>query len=561
MSKWRVPWWLAALPVLLLVINERALYTGLQDDAYISLVYARNLAEGSGLVFHPDLPRTEGYSNLLWTWLLSLAISVGENGPAAARSLGIALMSATLLVVQWRVRGVNGLFAALAIAASPITAAWAGAGLEGSLLTFLLVLGCTGLGSSWAAPVWGLVGITRVEGIVYSLTFVLHALWNRRRIQAWEWAALLGPTLLQLVWRYAYYGHLLPAPVLAKSEGGFDAEHINQGIRYIGAALVADPGATLLWTGALVAACIYAWREGDIDDRILAPAGAATLLFAFAVGSGGDWMGNARFLQPAVALLWLAAARALPNVLPTWGLMFASAGLAAAIGSFNHMTPPLFKDRIALQLAAGSTNRPRSLTKAQSFILHELPAGEAVLVPDVGQLAWLCECAVLDPQGLAWYDTAEALANHGNGEDMRSKVLMMQTVEQLRPAVIALPVSETTGAPMGPVGEALTGTDGSSPPKWFTEDWSPWRVEPYGAGAFLQYFLRDDLPEALEPGQRAERYLDLAVENPNYPVFLWRAADDYKTLGKRSTASKIENEALVRGWSYPTPSEWHVWTR
>jgi len=40
------------------------------DDAMISMTYARNLAEGHGLAWG-DGQRVEGYSNLLWTLLMS----------------------------------------------------------------------------------------------------------------------------------------------------------------------------------------------------------------------------------------------------------------------------------------------------------------------------------------------------------------------------------------------------------------------------------------------------------------------------------------------------------
>src|SRR5262245_14911733 len=39
------------------------------DDAFISFRYARNLANGNGLVFNPG-ERVEGYTNFLWTVVL-----------------------------------------------------------------------------------------------------------------------------------------------------------------------------------------------------------------------------------------------------------------------------------------------------------------------------------------------------------------------------------------------------------------------------------------------------------------------------------------------------------
>jgi hypothetical protein len=48
------------------------LWSYVVDDAFISLRYAKHLAEGQGLVYNIG-ERVEGYTNLLWTLLLSLA--------------------------------------------------------------------------------------------------------------------------------------------------------------------------------------------------------------------------------------------------------------------------------------------------------------------------------------------------------------------------------------------------------------------------------------------------------------------------------------------------------
>lgn len=48
----------------------------IQDDAFISFRYAQNLAHGNGLVWNIG-ERIEGYTNFLWTLLISLGIYVG----------------------------------------------------------------------------------------------------------------------------------------------------------------------------------------------------------------------------------------------------------------------------------------------------------------------------------------------------------------------------------------------------------------------------------------------------------------------------------------------------
>src|SRR5437870_1567913 len=47
-------------------------YFALYDDAMISMRYAKNLAQGFGLVWNPLGERVEGYTNLLWVLYMTL---------------------------------------------------------------------------------------------------------------------------------------------------------------------------------------------------------------------------------------------------------------------------------------------------------------------------------------------------------------------------------------------------------------------------------------------------------------------------------------------------------
>src|SRR5437868_7084707 len=66
-----------------------------QDDAYISFRYAKNFAEGHGLVFNIG-GHTEGYSNFLWTLIMSLPIRLRVDPAAASIGIGLALYPFTL---------------------------------------------------------------------------------------------------------------------------------------------------------------------------------------------------------------------------------------------------------------------------------------------------------------------------------------------------------------------------------------------------------------------------------------------------------------------------------
>ena len=59
------------------------------DDSFISLRFAENWANGSGLVFNPG-ERVEGYSNFLWTLVLGVLAKAGIQQQAGPFALLIA---------------------------------------------------------------------------------------------------------------------------------------------------------------------------------------------------------------------------------------------------------------------------------------------------------------------------------------------------------------------------------------------------------------------------------------------------------------------------------------
>jgi hypothetical protein len=73
-------------------------YFSLFDDAMISMRYARNLAEGNGLVWNAGGEKVEGYTNLLWT--IWMAVLHHVPVPESKTSLLVQITSAVLLLVN-----------------------------------------------------------------------------------------------------------------------------------------------------------------------------------------------------------------------------------------------------------------------------------------------------------------------------------------------------------------------------------------------------------------------------------------------------------------------------
>jgi len=117
-----VAWSARDLAFLLLVLAAALAHFFLYDfpfeDSYITFRYARNLAEGNGLVFNPG-EVVEGFTSFGWTVLLSGVHALGLDMPAAARVLsaffGLLLVVATACLAR-RVAWQAGAFAAAASA-------------------------------------------------------------------------------------------------------------------------------------------------------------------------------------------------------------------------------------------------------------------------------------------------------------------------------------------------------------------------------------------------------------------------------------------------------------
>ncbi|MFT5090559.1 MAG: arabinofuranosyltransferase [Candidatus Latescibacterota bacterium] len=233
------PWFLRALLfTCLLVFSWQAhTYDTVQDDAYITLTYAKNLAAGEGLVFNPG-ERVEGYTNFLWTLILSLPHLFSIDALATARALSWLAAAATfvltLLIGRRQVAHAPSLHLVLApllLATCGAFAFWATSGMETMLFTLLITGGVYRYdrelyerGTQYSPWLFALAGLTRPEGWFFFALSVLHRFvlhLQTRHFRAGEFLHWLAPALAifaaHTLFRFAYYGHLLPNTFHAKT--------------------------------------------------------------------------------------------------------------------------------------------------------------------------------------------------------------------------------------------------------------------------------------------------------------------------------------------------------
>lgn len=275
-----------------LLLAHASVYRFLCDDAFISFRYARNLADGFGLVFNPGFERVEGYTNFLWVLLLAAGDLLGIAPEHAATPLSLAL-TVVLWALVWRAaaRLADDDASAWTVALAPLllgatrsVAVWATSGLETRLYEVLVVAGTLRVVAEverprsrpYGALLLALATLTRPDGLLVSACVLSLGAWFafRRRTatiagvaaQASVFWAVVGAHFL---WRHGYYGEWLPNTYYAKVGG---RAWWDMGLAYLGA-FALEYGLWLVLPVALVGS-VALWRRGR---------GHVPLLFAAAV--------------------------------------------------------------------------------------------------------------------------------------------------------------------------------------------------------------------------------------------------------------------------------------
>ena len=249
--------WLACASVILAWIFYRQTFTAsrlidgvryfwLDDDMMISMRYARNLAEGNGLVWTAGGDRVEGYSNFLWTMVMAVVHVFHPPSNIAAipvRAIGYLCTVGTFAfaIRLLRVFVPRGVIPAVVMLACmilcPDVILWAAWGFENALLGFLLLVFLVRLferrgDDPIAYLALALVPITRADGIyLFAANAAVALLLSKNRRRTIVWLALaLVPFAAHMTFRLSYYGEWLPNTYYLKVHGLTDKH--SRGLEY-----------------------------------------------------------------------------------------------------------------------------------------------------------------------------------------------------------------------------------------------------------------------------------------------------------------------------------------
>ena len=290
-------------------------YFWLDDDQMVSMRYARNLAEGHGLVWNAG-EHVEGYSNLGWVLVMAAVhllplpdrlTSLGVLAVSLLLCIGVVVLAARLLEALQPRHLALTLPAALAcIVGCTDVMFWAVSGFETTLVTLLhlaVVLGAVRrrrLDWLLLLPL-SLVPVVRSDGLHIWLGDALLLLWlAESRLRTLRSLALsLVPLAASLVFRLVYYGELLPNTYYLKV-ADLDGRW-QRGLEY-GSGFVSTYWLVLVFAAATAASL---WKR-DPRSRAFLTSLAPALLFSIYVG--GDVFHPFRFLAHVMPELMVWAA-------------------------------------------------------------------------------------------------------------------------------------------------------------------------------------------------------------------------------------------------------------
>ena len=422
------PFLFAAVPFVLLVAH----FDWLCDDAFISFRFARNLAEGAGLLYNPGLAPVEGYSNFLWVLWLALFELGGLDVTVAARAssaiCGVALLWLIARVLRRELDARGTALALLFPATLPPLAIWSTSGLAAmpfALALFAVFERLTAPGrprTEVAAIATTAAVLVRADGPLFT-ALLLGALlaWSVRRADhallraVLTCGALAGLALAtQLLWRHGYYGAWSPNTARVKVE--VDALTLERGLKYVGAFLLAFP--------ACLAALLFAAfrRRTPADEPTLAgPATAASLAVAigaacYAVFVGGDFMTSGRFLVPALPFVAVLFGRSAPGPIAAlvvaglslpgvWNVQLAPESARRAL-HFRWSADDYRTEQEQWELMRSQAHDWSQLGRA--LALHTTP-GESLIHGTIGAVGYYSELVIHDPFGLV---NREAFREH-----------------------------------------------------------------------------------------------------------------------------------------------------
>lgn len=304
-------------------------YFSLFDDAMVSMRYARNLAQGYGLVWNPGGDRVEGFTNPLWVLYMALVhlLPLDSTKTSLAIQITAACLLAANLCAVHRLATVLTASRMAAWGSVVLTATylpinnWSLQGMEVAVLLPLVttcsVLAIDALDTGvFRRSLYLLLTLGTLVRPDMAVTFAAFLLFmatadpiRRRRHLAWGLGLLLSACAIQTLLRMWYYGDIVPNTYYLKLTG------VAWNIRVARGAYVL---LQFIWKAdALLVALPFVLAIRG-DRRVWLVLWILVTQMAYSVYVGGDaweyWGGTNRYILIAMPGFFIVLAAALARI-------------------------------------------------------------------------------------------------------------------------------------------------------------------------------------------------------------------------------------------------------
>lgn len=389
------------------------------DDAWIHLVYARNLISGHGLAYNAGVLET-GLTAPLWTLLIAPWAALADQAPIAIKCVGLGLhvttawLAARTLLALKVTRSI-AIATAFAIVLEPWSMLAALSGMEVPLTSALLIVSIFALATertALALVVMSWLPLARPESLLVVLALsvvLLRAHWSSSRASM-RAALVLVPWLGWIAWcvycksvtGYAlsntFYAKAAPSPAtwLHNLVALWSMLKAMLLLVVVGGMLGVTLGRRLRDTS----------DEADARNRVYRWVGMSVLAFVVAVLLGQSlrevntlyWL---RYVLPVLPLLLMMPAIVVHDGLPRIRALSRAWRIVALVAlALVMLRWPLLTPRATDHYAQSCTNIREMHVAVAAWLRQHTHEGEAVATNDAGAIAYFSQRPVLDLLGL-----------------------------------------------------------------------------------------------------------------------------------------------------------------
>lgn len=398
---------LVAAVVLCRVLATRS--CPIYDDAFITYRYARNLAEGAGLVYNPGAPWEPvlGTTTPFYALVLAGLAKLGATLTVASIVLNIAIDAVTAILLP-RLLGfarASSAVALLTFAALPYIARISVGGMESPLFALCGVAAVLALSAESAVLAGFLAAIAcvvRPEGVLLCAILFASRLRKPRELVRFT-LPVLAVGIVAILVLSSIYGTPIPQSVLAKATMHDKKNEWPETISRWKAVLAQSYAPTIALLPLVPVVLFGAWRA-------LRSGGALRMFSSWALGISLSYLAARThtwgwyFYVPLLGWsLWLGLGveslvawigSRVPADIARFSSSFGPQALAVfavvATGVISGLKPTLVEKNVYTPMQAWAEETSRR------------EPGARILASDIGAIGWSWRGTVLDSEGLVW---------------------------------------------------------------------------------------------------------------------------------------------------------------